>query len=74
MNLRLEIYAFFCSDCQNVVPSFFELFASPASGVFVLKYSEYLTRLAAFSFTQKDMPLFRRRMVFELVAGHVLYP
>ena len=74
MNLRLEIYAFFVLIVKMLYPLFFELFASPASGVFVLKYSEYLTRLAAFSFTQKDMPLFRRRMVFELVAGHVLYP
>ena len=43
-------------------------------GAFVLKYCEYLSRLAPFSFSQADMPLFRRRMVYELVSGHILYP
>jgi Ulp1 family protease len=32
-------------------------------GMFVLKYAEYLSRRKRMSFTQADMPLFRRRTI-----------
>ncbi len=43
-------------------------------GMFTLKYSEYLSRNAPISFTQEDMPYFRRRMVYEIVNNSVIHP
>ena len=43
-------------------------------GVFTLKYAEYLSRKAKFTFNQQDMPYYRKRMVFEIVKNIVIYP
>ena len=43
-------------------------------GMFTLKYSEYLSRNAGITFTQEDMPYFRRRMVYEIVKNNVIHP
>lgn len=41
-------------------------------GVFTCKFAEYATRDAAISFTQEDMPYFRRRMVWEMLHKKLL--
>ena len=43
-------------------------------GMFTLKYAEYLSRNASITFTQEDMPYFRRRMVYEIVNNRVIHP
>ncbi len=43
-------------------------------GMFACKYADYLTRRAAITFTQKDMPYFRRRMVYEIITQQLLEP
>ena len=43
-------------------------------GMFTLKYAEYLSRNASITFTQEDMPYFRRRMVYEIVNNKVIHP
>ena len=43
-------------------------------GMFTLKYAEYLSRNASITFTQEDMPYFRRRMVYEIVKNNVIHP
>ena len=43
-------------------------------GMFTLKYAEYLSRNASITFTQEDMPHFRRRIVYEIVNNKVIYP
>ena len=41
-------------------------------GIFMLKYAEYLSRNASITFTQKDMPQFRKRMVYEIVQNNII--
>ncbi|XP_045185319.2 sentrin-specific protease 1-like isoform X2 [Mercenaria mercenaria] len=41
-------------------------------GMFACKYAEYITREASITFTQEDMPYFRRRMVYEIVSAKLL--
>ncbi|XP_026469904.1 sentrin-specific protease 1-like [Ctenocephalides felis] len=41
-------------------------------GVFTCTNAEYLTRNASLSFTQQDMPYFRKKMCFEIVQGSLL--
>ena len=43
-------------------------------GMFTLKYAEYLSRNASITFTQEDMPYFRRRIVYEIVNNKVIHP
>ena len=43
-------------------------------GMFTLKYAEYLSRNAGITFTQEDMPYFRRRIVYEIVNNKVIHP
>ena len=43
-------------------------------GVFALKFAEYSSRGAPFTFRQADMPNFRRRMAWELINDTLLYP
>ena len=43
-------------------------------GMFTLKYAEYLSRNVGITFTQEDMPYFRRRMVYEIVNNKVIHP
>ena len=43
-------------------------------GMFVLKYAEYLSRNAKLTFTQQDIPYFRKRMVYEIVNNVVIHP
>lgn len=43
-------------------------------GMFALKFSEYLSRSANITFTQKDMPYFRRRMIYEIVKKQLMHP
>ncbi|XP_015752182.1 PREDICTED: sentrin-specific protease 1-like [Acropora digitifera] len=41
-------------------------------GVFACKYAEYLSRGAKFDFDQRDIPYFRRRMVYEILSKNLL--
>ncbi|ESP00184.1 hypothetical protein LOTGIDRAFT_201054 [Lottia gigantea] len=41
-------------------------------GMFACKYAEYITRGAEITFTQDDMPYFRRRMVYEIMKKKLL--
>ena len=41
-------------------------------GVFMCKYAEYKSRSAKFTFTQANMPYFRKRMVYEIVTKQLL--
>ena len=43
-------------------------------GMFTLKYAEYLSRNASLTFTQEDMPYYRRRMIYEVVKNTVIHP
>ncbi|XP_040571820.1 uncharacterized protein [Lepeophtheirus salmonis] len=43
-------------------------------GMFSCKTAEYLSRDSPLSFTQKDMPYFRERMVYEIVKNDILHP
>ena len=43
-------------------------------GMFACKFAEYLSRDASISFSQKDMPHFRRRMIWEIVQDTLLHP
>ncbi|GIZ03753.1 hypothetical protein CEXT_727791 [Caerostris extrusa] len=40
-------------------------------GMFALKYAEYISRNAPFTFTQENMPYFRRRMVYEIITNQL---
>jgi len=41
-------------------------------GMFACKFADYITREAPITFTQEDMPYFRRRMVYEIVTATLL--
>ncbi|XP_064460955.1 sentrin-specific protease 1-like [Ornithodoros turicata] len=41
-------------------------------GMFALKYAEYITRDAKITFSQMNMPYFRRRMVYEILTKRLL--
>ena len=41
-------------------------------GVFVCKFAEYISRRADINFTQKDMPQFRKTMVYEILQKKLL--
>lgn len=41
-------------------------------GMFACKFAEYLSRDAPFSFSQQEMPYFRRRMVYEIITNTLL--
>uniref|UniRef100_A0A1E1XC93 Putative sentrin/sumo-specific protease n=1 Tax=Amblyomma aureolatum TaxID=187763 RepID=A0A1E1XC93_9ACAR len=41
-------------------------------GMFALKYAEYITRDAKITFNQRNMPYFRRRMVYEILTNKLL--
>lgn len=43
-------------------------------GMFLCKYSEYLSRRAQITFSQENMPFFRRRMIFEIVKIMLHFP
>lgn len=43
-------------------------------GMFACKYAEYIARRAKITFDQKDMPYFRRRMVYEIVTRKLIHP
>ena len=43
-------------------------------GVFACKYAEYSSRRARFTFSQSNMPDFRKRMVWEIVKNKLLSP
>lgn len=43
-------------------------------GMFTCKFAEYLSRRAKFTFSQQDMPYFRKRMVYEIVKNKLLHP
>ena len=43
-------------------------------GMFACKYAEYIARRSKITFTQKDMPYFRRRMVYEIVTKTLIDP
>ena len=42
-------------------------------GIFICQYAECLSRSAEFNFTHKDMPYFRRRIVWELMSGKLMW-
>ncbi|XP_059148626.1 sentrin-specific protease 1-like isoform X2 [Physella acuta] len=41
-------------------------------GMFMCKYAEYITRDKPITFTQEDMPYFRKRMVYEILTQKLL--
>lgn len=41
-------------------------------GVFMSKYAEYKSRYAKFTFTQENMPYFRKRMIYEILSKKLL--
>lgn len=41
-------------------------------GVFTCIYAEHITRKAKFEFSQKDMPYFRQKMIYEITKGQLL--
>ena len=43
-------------------------------GMFTCKFAEYLSRDADISFSQDDMPYFRKRMVYEIVRADLMHP
>jgi len=43
-------------------------------GMFTCKFAEYLSRRARISFTQQDMPYFRKRMMYEIVKNDLMKP
>jgi len=43
-------------------------------GMFTCKFAEYLSRDAPISFSQEDMPYYRRRMIYEIVKNNLMYP
>ena len=43
-------------------------------GMFSCKFAEYCSRRARFTFSQSDMPYFRRRMVYEIVKNTLMCP
>lgn len=43
-------------------------------GMFTCKYAEYLSRKAKITFAQKDMPYFRKRMVYEIITQKLINP
>ena len=43
-------------------------------GMFTCKFAEYKSRRARFTFSQKDMPYFRQRMVYEIVKNTLVCP
>jgi len=43
-------------------------------GMFTCKFAEYISRRAKITFSQKDMPYFRRRMIYEIVSNKLIYP
>ena len=43
-------------------------------GVFACKFAEYVSRDAAFTFSQADMPYYRQRMVYELCKKKLIHP
>jgi sentrin-specific protease 1 len=43
-------------------------------GMFACKFAEYLSRRARITFTQQDMPYFRKRMVYEIVKTDLMKP
>jgi len=43
-------------------------------GMFTCKFAEYISRRKKITFTQKDMPHFRRRMIWEIVENTILHP
>jgi len=43
-------------------------------GMFTCKFAEYLARRAKITFSQQDMPYFRRRMVYEIVKNDLMKP
>ena len=43
-------------------------------GMFVAKAAEFFTREQPVNFTQDDMPYFRKRMIWEIIKGTLIYP
>jgi len=43
-------------------------------GMFTCKFAEYISRRARFTFSQKDMPYFRQRMIYEIVQNDLIHP
>jgi len=45
-----------------------------ACGMFTCKFGEYLSRIAAITFTQADTPYFRKRIIWEIAKNTLLHP
>jgi len=43
-------------------------------GMFTCKFAEYISRRARFTFSQRNMPYFRQRMIYEIVKNQLLHP
>ena len=58
-------------DCVQDIP---QQMNGSDCGMFACKFAEYISRRAAITFQQKDMPYFRRRMVYEIVTQKLIHP
>ena len=43
-------------------------------GMFTCQFAEYISRRARFTFSQNDMPYFRKRMIAEIVNNDIIFP
>ena len=43
-------------------------------GMFLLKFAEYVSRGEQLSFHQKDMPYFRRRIIWKIMSETIIFP
>jgi len=43
-------------------------------GMFTCKFAEYLSRNAPITFSQADMPYFRKRIIYEIVKNQLIHP
>jgi len=59
------------TDCVQDIP---QQMNGSDCGMFACKYAEYISRKAKITFQQKDMPYFRRRMVYEIVSKKLIHP
>ncbi|XP_061909126.1 sentrin-specific protease 1-like isoform X4 [Entelurus aequoreus] len=58
-----------CSKTRNEIP---QQMNGSDCGMFTCKYADYITKDKPITFTQKQMPYFRRRMVWEIVNRKLL--
>ena len=73
-------FSFFCLIFKYLIHIHFSFQGIPQQmnavdcGMFALKFAEYLSRRSKLTFTQADMPYFRRRMMYEIISNTLLHP